>query len=62
MSGCDAELCEYWAGHGCVCDALGIDPDERDACEDCGCPEDDHNADVFGGGCTSCGIDCGGFR
>lgn len=24
---CDAELCENWAGFGCVCDALGIEPD-----------------------------------
>ena len=26
MSGCDAELCPNWAGFGCVCEALGIDP------------------------------------
>jgi len=33
--GCDAELCEMWAGFGCVCDALGIEPeDDEDDGED----------------------------
>lgn len=26
MTGCEAELCDYWNGFGCVCEALGIEP------------------------------------
>lgn len=38
MSGrCDAELCQYWTGHGCACDVLDIEPDRPD-CMNCGQP------------------------
>lgn len=23
---CDQEMCPYWDGHGCPCEAFGIDP------------------------------------
>lgn len=32
--GCDAELCPYWAGFGCVCDALGIEPETEEDDDD----------------------------
>ena len=28
---CDAEMCPFWTGHGCACDVLDIDEEERDA-------------------------------
>lgn len=26
---CDAELCEYWTGQGCICEVMGIERAER---------------------------------
>lgn len=34
MIECDAELCEYWTGFGCICAALGIDIEEEDEEDD----------------------------
>ena len=31
MSRCDQEMCPYWDGHGCPCEAFGIDPPGPDA-------------------------------
>jgi hypothetical protein len=39
---CEAELCPNWTGHGCICVAIGIEP-ETLACREC---EDTR------GGCT----------
>jgi len=61
VSGCDAELCENWAGFGCVCEALDLPRPIMTDCGDCGCSDEDHDAAFFGGGCTSCG-DCEGYR
>lgn len=36
MIQCDAELCPYWAGFGCVCAALDIDPYEDEDDENLG--------------------------
>ena len=37
MSRCDAELCQYWTGQGCICEAMGIEPDEEVRhCAECG--------------------------
>ena len=35
VSRCDAELCSFWTGHGCICDTLDLEPDEHD-CMTCG--------------------------
>ena len=40
MRECDAELCEFWAGFGCVCEALGISPEDSEW--DIGMPGDDY--------------------
>lgn len=41
MAGCEAELCSYWTGQGCVCEVMGIDPTE---CK-CGHPKAAHEAE-----------------
>lgn len=61
MSGCDAELCDYWTGFGCACAAFDIDRPELTDCADCGCCIEDHAPDFLGGGCSNCGINCEGY-
>lgn len=30
---CNAEMCPNWTGHGCICDVMDIDDDDRCAHE-----------------------------
>lgn len=27
---CTAELCEYWTGHGCICEVVGIEQEDHE--------------------------------
>jgi hypothetical protein len=29
VSGCEAEMCQYWTGQGCICEVLGLESDEH---------------------------------
>jgi len=40
MSRCEQELCQNWAGDGCVCTVLDLEPDVvREHSDDCDSPE-----------------------
>ena len=57
---CDAEMCEFWTGSGCICDVMGIERPASTRCAACGCDIEDHNA--ADDSCSNCGIDCEGYR
>lgn len=59
---CDAEMCENWTGHGCICAVLDLPRTTSTDCADCGHVMDDHNAPDHGGDCFVCGLDCEGYR